>query len=300
MEFIISAIVSWITSNILTRIFFKARKIEEIIDTYERRIEEKEKSIERLTREQKKREKEKHRIFQSLKRSGLSVDKLVERYDKPLNAILISYVTQVEPTGTGYYKHCKFVQEELKRFNVKSLGGADFLIPPAKVPEWIKNRDYLESWFENEILKGRYCKLRFLILFDLREKSFWKSYVPYVQKKPWNYTIGEVLEIEDLFTEDQIHRIALSDIIRDGDIVWLASRLLSKSELETIHKTQTFIESELGNPSLRELSDHNMVSKLSAVFTKYGITNPGEVSKAIVEEAKFWHSTLRYPNICQE
>ena len=289
----ISAIVSWVINNILNRVFFRARKTEKIIDTYERKLAEKDKSIRELTREQKKREKEKHRIFQSLKRSGLSTDKLVERYDRPLNAILISYVTQVEPTGTGYYKPCKFVQKELKRFNAKSLGGADFLIPPAKVPEWIKNRNDLELWFEKEILQGRYCKLRFLIIFDLRKKTFWKSYIPYAQKHPFNYTIGEVLNIEDLFTEDEINRIALSNIIRDGDIVWLASSSLSGNELELIHKNQTLIENELGNLSLRELSNDAMLSKMSSVLAGFGIANPEEVSKTIIDEAKFWHAKLK-------
>ena len=293
MEVIISAIVSWITNNILNRVFFRARKPEKIIDTYERRLAEKDKSIEKLTREQRKREKEKLRIFQSLKRSGLPTEKLVERYDRPLNVILISYATQVEPTGTGYYRPCKFVLEELKRFNAKGLGGADFLIPPAKVPQWIKNKNDLESWFEKEILKGRYCKLRFLILFDLRRKAFWKSYIPYAQIKPFNYTIGEILDIEDLFTEDQITRIALDNIIRDGDIVWLASRLLSGSELETIHKNQSNIENKLGNPSLRELSNDRMMNKLSTVLAEFGITTPAEVSQAIIDEAKFWHARLK-------
>jgi len=286
-------IVSWFTTEILNRIFFRGRKTEEIINTYEKRLKEKDKSIQKLERAQKKREKEKRRIIQSIKRSGLSTDKLVERYNKPLNAILISYATQVEQTGTGYYKKCKFVQEEIRRFNAKGLGGADFLIPPAKVPRWVKNRNDLETWFEKEILKGRYCKLRFLILFDLRKQAFWKSYVPYIQKKPWNYTIGEVLDVEDLFTEEQINRIALSNIIRDGDIVWLASGLLSGTELEIIHSNQTLIENKLGKPSLREFADDNIVSELSVAVAGIGISNPDEVSKAIVDEAKFWHSRLK-------
>lgn len=289
-----SAIVGWFTSKILDSVFFRKKgDNKEIIGTYERRLAEKDERIQKLEKSQKKREKEKRRIIQSIKRSGLSTDKLVERYDKPLNAILISYVTQVEPSGTGYYRPCKFVQDELKSFNAKRLGGADLLIPPAKVPGWIKNRNDLELWFEKEILKGRYCKLRFLILFDLRKKAFWKNYVPYTQKKPWNYTIGEVLDVEDLFTEEQINRIALSNIIRDGDVVWLASGLLSGTELEKIHSNQTLIENKLGTPSLRELADDHTVSKLSVALTDIEISNPDEVSKAIVDEAKFWHSRLK-------
>ena len=295
MEMVIGAIISWIVNNILNRVFpfLTARNNEALIETYEGRIAEKDKSIEKLRKEQKKREREKHHIIQSLKRSGLSANKLIERYSRPLNAILISYATQVEETSTGYYKKCKFVREELERYNSKSLGGSDFLIPPAKVPKWIKNSNDLQLWFEDEILKGRYCKLKFLVLLDLKKNVFWNSYVPYEQKKPWNFTPGEVLSIEDLFTEEQINKIALSDIIRDGDIAWLASRLLSGNELEIIHKNQALIENKLGNPSLRELSNDSMLSELSTILVQFGITNPDEVSKAIVEEAKFWHSRLK-------
>ncbi|GAG47306.1 unnamed protein product, partial [marine sediment metagenome] len=76
-------------------------------------------------------------------------------------------------------------------------------------------------------------------------------------------------------------------------ILWLASSLLSGTELEKMHSTQTLIENKLGNPSLRELADANIVSKLSVALADIGISNPDEVSKSIVDEAKFWHSRLK-------
>lgn len=218
MEYFFGSIISWIVSNILNRFFFRARKTDQIIETLEERLAGKDKSIERLRREQKRRAKERHHIVQALKRSGLSTDRLIDRYDKPLNAILISYATQVEPTQKGFYRKCKFIRDELMTYNAKGLGGSDFLIPPTKVPNWIKNNEDLQTWFEQDILKGRYCKLKLLILFDLRKKAFWHNYVPYEQKKPWNFTLGEVLDVEDIFTEKQISKIALSDIVRSGDI----------------------------------------------------------------------------------
>ena len=51
MEYIFSAIVSSITSNVLNRIFFRKRKTEIIIKTHEKRLKEKDKSIEKLKRE---------------------------------------------------------------------------------------------------------------------------------------------------------------------------------------------------------------------------------------------------------
>jgi len=279
-------------SNVLDKLFLKKSNAE-IIEIYEKRIEDRDREIEALKKDQRKREKEKHHIIQSLKRSGLSTDKLIERYDKPLYSILISYATQVKPNSKGYYEPYKFIQKELRQYNVKMLGGADLLIPPTKVPRWIKNKNDLQAWFEKEILKGRYCKLKFLILFDLRKKAFWNNYVPYNQKKPFNLTLGEVLGIEDLFTEEQINVIALSDIIRDGDIVWLASRLLNGKELEIIHKNQSFIEHALGNPSLRQLSSESIVQRLNDVFVQCGIANADDVAKAIIDEAKFWISRLK-------
>jgi len=293
MEYLFSAAVGWVVSNILNRFFFRARKTNQIIEAMEGRLADKDKSIERLMKGEKRRTKERHHIVQALKRSGLSADKLIDKYDKPLNAILISYATQVEPATSGFYRKCKFVQEELKSHNARSLGGQDFLIPPANVPKWIKNNKDLQKWFEEEILKKRYCKLKFLILFDLRKKAFWQNYVPYKQKKPWNFTIGEILRIEDLFTEAQISKIALSDIVRSGDIAWLASDILSPDELEIIHKNQSLIEGELGNPSLRLLSNDGMVATLSTVLAQHGISSPDEVASVIVGEAKFWHSRLR-------
>jgi len=289
---IFNSIISWIVAKVLDLFFGKAKRNEEIIEIYEKRLEEKDMSIEKLRKETEKRGKERYRIIQSLKRSGLSVSKLVERYDRPLSAILISYATQKESAGAGSSRPSKFVLEELQKYNVRYLGGTDALIPPAKIPEGIKNRDDLRIWFENGILKGRYCKLKFLALIDLRDKTYWDSNLPYVQIAPKHFTLGEVLSVEDLFTEGQINRIALSDIIRDGDIGWLASYLLSGHDLEIIHKNQTSIEDKLRNPSLRQLSDESITAELSNVLAEYGIANSDQVSKAIVKEARFWSSRL--------
>lgn len=284
MEYIFNAIVSWVVTNILNRVFFKTRNTSQIIETLEERLAQKEKNIELLTKEQKKRVKEKQHFVQALKRSGLSTEKLINRYDKPLNAILISYTWQ-EPPG--------FIKEELSRYNSKWLGGDVSLITPANIPKNMRNKDDLRTWFETKILKGRHCKLKFLILVDLKTKAYWNTYLPDPEIERIHCSIGEKLDIEDLFTDEQVSRIALSDIIRSGDIAWLASHILSKDELELITKNQSHIERELGNPSLRLLSNESIIDKLSSILNKYGIFNPEEVSRAVVGEAKFWHSRLR-------
>jgi hypothetical protein len=282
IAYIASGFWGWIVANVLNHLTGKF-KTEDIVLMYERRLEDKEKSIERLTKEQKKREIENLRILQSLKRSGLSTTKLVEKYNKPLNAILIGYSHQ-NPKG--------FIKDELTRYNSKWLGGEVAIIPPANVPKEIKNRDDLKKWFEYEILKGRECKLKFIILFDIKEKSYWYTYLPDSNIERIHRTIGETLSIEDLFTDEQIKTISLKDIIQNGDIMWLSSSVLSTDEIDIIRLNQANIEYELGNPSLRELANNTPVDKLSKVLEKY-IKHSRTVAEAIISEAKFWYSKLK-------
>ena len=95
---LVSGILGWIITKALNRMFGKEKKNQEILLAYEKRLQDKEKNIEQLTNVQKRREKEKLRILQSIKRSGLSTTKIVEKYNKPLNAIIIGYTHQ-NPKG---------------------------------------------------------------------------------------------------------------------------------------------------------------------------------------------------------
>ena len=300
--FIIDDIISWIVGKIMDKFFSNKKENEELIQLRNERTVlhqkidqlegEKDAITETLTKEKETKEQEKKRFIDSLKRRGISADKLIERYDKPLMAILISYASQKEKNNKGYYISSSFLRAELERFNSKYLGGTDVLIPPAKVPTWIKDQNDLKKWFEEEILKKCHCKIKFLTLIDLKKKTIWGKYLPYEQKKPKHFSIGEVLDIEDIFTEEQINKISISQIIRDGDIGWLASSILPEKELYNLLKNQKAIEKELGNLSLRELADDTQIAKIEELL-KPLISKPQEVAKAIVEEAKFWENKLR-------
>jgi hypothetical protein len=280
---IVESIISWFIGQVLNRFFFKSRITEKIISTYELRLREKEWNITQLQQQTQAQQDEKQRMLSALKRSGISTDKIIEKYDKPLYAILISYSHQNPPA---------FIKDELEKYHSKWLGGSESLIPPAYVPTELKNSSQLKVWFEDKILKERRCKLKFLILVDLKNKAYWHSYMPQDDIERIHCTIGETLKVDDLFNENQIHFIALSDIIRDGDIAWLSSHHLSSIELEKLLKNQQAIERELNNPSLRLLSTNEIQGKLKSTLSKFGISDSEDISKAIIEEAKFWYSKL--------
>lgn len=273
---------------------FKNRT-KEIVEIYERRIDEKNEKIRCLergsARQQQRYHTEERRIVDSLKRRSIATEKLIEQYHKPLNTILISYASQYEKVN-GHTRKSHFIKEELARYNSKYLGGSDALIPPASVPKNLKIQEDLKQWFEKKILKGRYCKIKFLVLFDLRKAAFWGTYLPYIQKNPMNHTIGEVLSVEDVFTSEQIDRLAISEIINSGDIAWLASAVISEKELDIILINQKRIEKAIGNPSLRILSDGSIKNNLIEILSKY-IENADEVAEAIIDEARFWRGKIK-------
>ena len=168
------AIFTWVISKIGETAFGKLvlnqleemfpdlfkNQTKEIVDIYEKRIEEKNRELQNLREEHVARDRqhlaEQERVNQSIKRRSISVEKLIEKYHKPLNAILISYATQKAEIG-GRVRDSHFIKDELARFNSKYLGGTDTLIPPRSVPDTIRNRIDLEKWFNEEVLKGRYC-----------------------------------------------------------------------------------------------------------------------------------------------
>ncbi len=72
----------------------------------------------------------------------------------------------------------------------------------------------------------------------------------------------------------------------------MASSFLGEKELNKLIRNQKRIESQLGNPSLRELSDDSIIPRLNEVLSKI-LSEPNIISNAIVEEAKFWNSKLK-------
>lgn len=271
-------------------------KNRSLIDYLKKRVSqlESEKTGINISKEKDKQkfEKEKIRILESLKRQGVSTEKLIREYDSPLNAILISYASQHVPTENGGNRKKAFLRDELNRFDVVSLGGTDFLIPPNRVPTSIKTKEDLETWFDSEILKGRFCKIKFMALIDLSSKVFWKNYLPYTQVHPRHYTIGEQLRIDQLFTEDQIKRIALGDIIKSGDLLWLSSTFLTTNQQHVMQLNQKEIEEKLNKPSLNRLASDKIKLKLIETLQTYFGVESTHIATQIIEEAKYWKGKI--------
>jgi hypothetical protein len=306
---IISIIYNWLANKVLNNIFDKltgkTKKKDETIKVIEL-IEEKNKEFQNKDREINEKNKEIIALINALKRKGLSKERLIERYQHPLNVILISISDQkIKKNENDRYwskpknKEKEIRKELIKNFDAKHLGGALWIIPPSKIPENISTNKDLQNFFENKILKkhkNSICKLNVIALVDIK-KMFWKNYLPYEQRKPKYYTVGEVLSIEDIFNKEKFAEalqnsgISAAQPILDGDIGFFASNVLNEEELNILHKYQSKIEKELGNPPLRILANDEFVPKISEVLSPY-FKNSEQIAKEIVKEAKFWYQKL--------
>lgn len=229
----------------------------------------------------------------SLKNKSLLKENLIRKYSNPLPIILFQYGNQKIKN-----KKNKFVTEKLeKKYNVKSLGGSLKVIPPNKVPKGIKNGSDLEKWFKNKIqskYKESTCVISVLAIVDLKN-VYWKSDYDFEVRhfKP----IGKVLDLEDIFNKKEIPKLIASENVSvlepiiSGDIAFLTSNFLSDKELNIIYKNQEEIENKLGNPSLIQLSEEEIIKRLSKVLSKY-FKNFKHIANRINKEAKYWHNKL--------
>lgn len=245
----------------------------------------------KMDRQAKKYRKDQNKILDSLKARGISTSKIVEKYNKPLLAIIGSYASQKVESKSGSYISKPFIRDKLLRFNSKGLGGSDFIIPPINVPNYVIDKESLKYWFEKEILKGRYAKIKFLSLIDLNKSTYWNTYLPYAQKTPRHFTISEALTIDDLFSENQINQIAIADIIKEGDILWLTASFLTTQEQSVLQANQISIEKAIGDPNVKQLATGNFENQISKQL-KGLVNNSDAVAQKITKEAIYWNKKL--------
>lgn len=240
------------------------------------------------------------RITNSLKKDSLARQRLIERYWQPLHAVIICF-TEQENSDADSQKWLRDLLEE--RYSLHNLTGFTCIIPPADVPTRLKgkqnNREKLKNWVEDDLYdefpdaKSTIC---FAGVVDLRN-VYSRTDHENENRTHLFSTIDEELNLEDIFNEDDFSKLLASDgvnlskIIEEGDIPFLASKAITSDELDRLHTNQETIESNLGNPNLREIASEVDVSTLSEVLEPY-VSSPNKVASSIKQEAEIWEREL--------
>lgn len=269
----------------------------------EQRLEKREEALSEVRGEKQELEErlsDFERITQSLKLESVARERLIERYWRPLHAVIICFAEQ-ENKEIDSNKWLRDLLEE--QYNLHNLTGFTTIIPPAEVPSRLKgkqnSRNKLKEWIEED-LYGQNPNAKSTICFagvvDLRNVYSRTDYES-DGRTPLFSTIDEELELENIFSEEDFSKLLasngvnLSKIIEEGDIPFLASKAITSDELDQIHENQDAIESSLGNPNLRAIAEEVDLSELSEALSSY-VESPDEVAQSIKNEAEIWKREL--------
>jgi len=303
----LSSILSLIlTAREVYVIIFQRREekiVEKIIEKVPTWMEEKLRAAEKeLVKSKKKEEKLKRvllKLKSSIKTAGISVDEIIKEYDKPIKAILLF---KFRERCKEKRKDPKPLRSRLIQLGFKHLQSGVYILPPIRVPKEINTQEDLRRWVHQNIVSPINRNLEyvfpFVALIDLR-KTFSEKKAP---EKAWGRTIFSVLEIDEILPPEDVYsflkkrHITIEDLIKLGDIVFLASsscdeQILSKLEAskdEIINKLKNVIKKD----KIRLIDIAEMdIDKLSQVLRGI-VKDDKKVAKAIKEEAIFWKKFL--------
>ncbi|WMT07661.1 hypothetical protein NP511_01335 [Natrinema thermotolerans] len=239
-------------------------------------------------------------MLRSLKHDNISKKRIIEKYWRPLPAIIITFYNDYE----GNKKEKKFLKYHIQENNeAEMLTANTYVIPPKGFPERFESpnkvgRDKIRDWIEEDILakhdngKVVICQASAV---DLRRVY---SHTDYETHSFNRKTIDQALDIDKILGENNVHRILASDgvnlsrAIEDGDIAFFLSHYVSDDELEIIHENQNEIRERLQDPSLRKIATSGFEDELTEVLSDY-IDAPREAASKAIEEAKLWQKELQ-------
>lgn len=269
----------------------------------EDRIEKREQELSNVRgrkEELKERLSDFERITRSLKEESLARERLIERYWQPLHAVVICFAEQ-EDNGEGSGKWLRDLLDE--QYNLHNLTGFTTIIPPAEVPSQLKgernSRDKLSQWIEEDLYseypdaKSTICFASVVDLRNVYSRTDHKS----EDRSHLFSTIDEELDLQEIFSGEDFSKLLASDgvnlskVIEEGDIPFLASKVITADELDCIHENQEVIEEELGSPNLRAIADEVDVSTMARALSPY-VESPDEVASSIKQEAEIWKREL--------
>jgi ABC-type phosphate transport system auxiliary subunit len=266
--------------------------LEEEREHFKKEIQKKERRKEELEEklsEAESKKKDLELVMNALERKGIDTEALVENYQEKFRIILMY---------PGYQKNGKdetdkFIKEELnENYDAIELGGGLKLVPPAKVPDNIKETEDLESWVNSFYPTEEHKSIvGFATVLDLRD-IFWHS--DYDETKSMRRTIGDKMNVDQIFqTEEEFFQsmeandISLLEIVEEMNIGYFAAKITNREEAEDIYDNLDSIQSELNQPSLLWLSEGENKQQIREAVEDYTNT-PEELAEGIQERAQFW------------
>jgi hypothetical protein len=245
------------------------------------------------------------RLSSSIKTAGITTYEIVRNYDKPVKAILLM---KFRETIGG--KRQVVLKDRLKKLGFKFIWGGVRILPPVKTPQYLDSQKDLDRWIRDNIIDGLDPEFKYVFpfatLLDMSVVFSERKGAPEVGPSGRVRTLFEELGADDfdpgvVYSCIKKRHVSIEDLIRQGDIVFLASKSLDSSTRERLEHSKEEITNELKKATGVERLDLSYFSsmdkkgerKLSAALKKGHVSDEKAVAKGIIHEAKFWDRFLR-------
>ena len=233
------------------------------------------------------------RVLNLMDRNGYNRRMLIERYhnDAALSVLLIA---AADKTEENTYLKDKLDEE----YNAESVTGALKIIPPEKIPEEIDDNGDIKHWIsnlvENQPSDTPPSGVYFATMKDLHQ--IYSEVDTNEFDMSWTTVsdvVDNVLSVDDMQGLINSAPISPTDLILDGDILFLAKGALPSSEEERItQECQEKVMENLGDPDLRTLAQDIPEERLASPLEDYTDT-PQKTASALIKEAEDVHRQLR-------
>lgn len=255
-------------------------------DEMKEELREEKESIEEKLEQQK-------RVLDLMDRNGYNRRMLIERYDNDA-ALSVLLIAAADKTEENSYLKDKLDNE----YNAESVTGALKIIPPEKIPEEIDEDSDIKDWIE-DLAEGQPNSTPPSGIFFATMKDLHQIYSEVNTDEfdmSWTTVsdvVDNVLNVDDMQGLINSAPISPTDLILDGDILFLAKGALPSSEAEKItQECQEKVMRELGDPNLRELAEDVSNDTLASTLENHTKT-PQKTASALLNEAEDIHRQLR-------
>lgn len=238
------------------------------------------------------------RIRSSIKDAGLSTEALVKDYGNPLTAVLIDKYGKER-------KNKKFVQlkKRLDELGFKVVQGGVRILPPILTSKYnLKTKIDIEKFLREKVLydlpANQPYGFSFAVPIDLKQVFSEKKNL---SEMAWCKTVFEVIEPDELFPPEYLlkqirNATSIEELIRRGDIVFLAYSSCSESEIKKLDEKRDEIYAALmvlASVKQIGLKDYKklQISDLANILSPY-VKQPEVVAKEIIDQATLWDDYL--------
>lgn len=229
---------------------------------------------------------------------GVTTDELLRYYDRPLYAIILLRFME---------KHRKKasleIRDRLIALGFVFLQNNVWVLPPSRTPQDLKSQEDIKVWVRTRLTKALRKDYQYVMPFvavvDMRKVVAEKHRVV---RQPEGRTIFTIIDRKDLFPASYVYSymkkkgFALEEMIRGGDLVFLASAFAGPETLDALKQSRAYATSRIQKlmntdritlSYVADLHERELGGALDGI-----VQHPVAVAKRLAIEAQYWERFL--------